>query len=627
MSKQQNLAQKPQPQTQPQPKPQQQSAPAAVQSRSGKSDAKVQLNDLGDVSVASKQALIMMVDDEPIILETLQMFLEDAGYDNFITTTEPKRALNMVVLKKPDVVLLDVMMPEITGLDILGQMRSKEALKHIPTIILTSATDPETKLQALELGATDFLAKPVDPSELALRLRNTLAAKAYQDRLLYYDGLTGLPNRRLFTRRLNDALVRAKHDSQTCAILHIDLDRFKQINDTLGQNFGDTLLKAVSTRLIDSVRHSDLVGRAGTEEGDTELSRFGGDEFTLFIPNVDRLEITTMVARRILKAMEEPFRVNARELFITASIGISICPTDGDSVDTLLKHAAVAVSHAKERGRNTYQYYAKELNTRSVERLTLENHLRKALDNRELFLAFQPKTEVRTGRVIGAEALLRWKHPKLGVVPPDEFIPLAEEMDLIVPFGEWAIYAVCKLSKRWQSQIDPVRVSVNVSSRQFQKSDRLMLTVRNALETTGLEGKYLGLELTESMLMENPQEIARTLKTIKDMGVKISIDDFGTGYSSFSNLRRYPLDELKIDRSFIKDVPNNADDSAIVGAMIAMAHGLGLGVVAEGIEEEEQLEFLRDRDCDEYQGFLSSKPLLASDFVTLVQKKNKALDG
>lgn len=616
MSKQQNLAQKPQPQAN----------PPEDKRRSDKASQNVHLNDAGDVSVASKQALIMMVDDEPIILETLQMFLEDAGYDNFITTTEPKRALNMVVLKKPDVVLLDVMMPEITGLDILGQMRSKDALKHIPTIILTSATDPETKLQALELGATDFLAKPVDPSELALRLRNTLAAKAYQDRLLYYDGLTGLPNRRLFTKRLNDALARAKHDSKTCAILHIDLDRFKQINDTLGQNFGDTLLKAVSQRLVDSVRHSDLVGRAGTEEDDTELSRFGGDEFTLFIPNVDRLEIATMVARRILKAMEEPFRVNARELFITASIGISICPTDGDTVDTLLKHAAVAVSHAKERGRNTYQYYAKELNTRSVERLTLENHLRKALDNRELFLAFQPKTEVRTGRVIGAEALLRWKHPKLGVVPPDEFIPLAEEMDLIVPFGEWAIYAVCKLSKRWQSQIDPVRVSVNVSSRQFQKSDRLMLTVRNALETTELAGKLLGLELTESMLMENPHEIARTLKTIKDMGVKISIDDFGTGYSSFSNLRRYPLDELKIDRSFLKDVPNNADDSAIVGAMIAMAHGLGLGVVAEGIESEEQLEFLRDRDCDEYQGFLASKPLLASDFVALVQKTNKALE-
>jgi diguanylate cyclase (GGDEF)-like protein len=609
MSKQENLARIPVPD----------SAPAAVKQPSDEG------NDTASLAVACAQSTIMMVDDEPIILETLQMFLEDAGYGNFITTTEPKKALNMVVLKKPDVVLLDVMMPDITGLEILEQMRSKEALRHIPTIILTSATDPETKLRALELGATDFLAKPVDPSELALRLRNTLAAKAYQDRLLYYDGLTGLPNRRLFTKRLNEALVRAKHDAKDCAVLHIDLDRFKQINDTLGQNFGDTLLKAVSARLVECVRYSDLVGRPGNEEEEAELSRFGGDEFTLFIPNVERLENTTLVARRILKAMAEPFRVNARELFITASIGIAVCPTDGDSVDTLLKHAAVAVSHAKERGRNTYQYYAKDLNTRSVERLTTENHLRKALSNRELFLVFQPKTEVRTGRIIGAEALLRWKHPKLGVVPPNEFIPMAEEMDLIVPFGEWAIYAVCTLAKRWQSQIDPIRVSVNVSSRQFHKSDRLMLTVRNALETTGLEGKYLGLELTESMLMENPEEIARTLKTIKNMGVKISIDDFGTGFSSFSNLKRYPLDELKIDRSFVNDIPNNTDDAAIVGAIIAMAHGLGMGVVAEGIERQEQLDFLRDRDCDEYQGYLLSKPVLASDFLALVAKNMKQL--
>ncbi len=617
MSKQENVARIPEPEIR----------PVEGSRRSDKAPRAAPDSDADEASVAAAQSTIMMVDDEPIILETLQMFLEDAGYDNFITTTEPKKALNMVVLKKPDIVLLDVMMPEVSGLDILQQMRSKEALKHIPTIILTSATDPETKLKALELGATDFLAKPVDPSELALRLRNTLAAKAYQDRLLYYDGLTGLPNRRLFTKRLNDALLRAKHDAKACAILHIDLDRFKQINDTLGQNFGDTLLKAVSARLVECVRYSDLVGRPGNEAEESELSRFGGDEFTLFIPDVHRLEIATMVARRILKAMADPFRVNARELFITASIGIAVCPTDGDSVDTLLKHAAVAVSHAKERGRNTYQYYAKELNTRSIERLTLENQLRKALDNRELFLAFQPKTEVRTGRVIGAEALLRWKHPKLGVVPPDDFIPLAEEMDLIVPFGEWAIYAVCRLCKRWQSQIDPVRVSVNVSSRQFQKSDRLMLTVRNALETSGLEGKYLGLELTESMLMENPEEIARTLKTIKKMGVKISIDDFGTGYSSFSNLKRYPLDELKIDRSFLKDIPDDTNDAAIVGAMIAMAHGLGMGVVAEGIETREQLEFLRDRDCDEYQGYLSSKPILASNFLALVAKNMKRLAG
>ena len=615
MPKQDNLARKPE--TDPKP--------FVAKRRSDNAPPAEPHADTSELSVNSTQATIMMVDDEPIILETLQMFLEDAGYDNFITTTEPKRALNMVVLKKPDVVLLDVMMPGITGLDILAQMRSKEALKHIPTIILTSATDPETKLKALELGATDFLAKPVDPSELALRLRNTLAAKAYQDRLLYYDGLTNLPNRRLFTVRLNDALVNAKRDSRACAILHIDIDRFKQINDTLGQNFGDSLLKAVTARLVECVQHNELVSIPGQEDEEIELSRFGGDEFTLFIPNVDRLENATLVARRILKAMADPFHVNARELFITASIGIAVSPTDGDSVDTLLKHAAVAVSHAKERGRNTYQYYAKELNTRSVERLTFENHLRKALDNRELFLAFQPKTEVRTGRIIGAEALLRWKHPKLGVIGPNDFIPLAEEMDLIVPFGEWAIYTACKLTKHWQSQIDPICVSVNVSSRQFQKSDRLMLTVRNALESVGLKGRYLALELTESMLMENPQEIVRTLRTIREMGVKISIDDFGTGYSSFSNLKRYPLDELKIDRSFINDVPNNTDDAAIVGAMIAMAHGLGMGVVAEGIEKQEQLEFLRDRDCDEYQGFLASKPLLASDFLALVVKNMKKL--
>ena len=603
----------------------QDSTPIAAKEHSQQGAADGSAGDASKSSLGSGKSTIMMVDDEPIILETMQMFLEEAGYDNFITTTEPKKALNMLVLQKPDIVLLDVMMPEITGLDILKQMRSQEALRHIPTIILTSATDPKTKLQALELGATDFLAKPVDPSELALRLRNTLAAKAYQDRLLYYDGLTGLANRRMFTRRLEEAVARSKRDKKACAILHIDLDRFKQINDTLGQNFGDALLKAVAGRLMECIRNSDLVGQPGGEENEPELSRFGGDEFTLFIPNVQRLEVATLLARRMLKAMTDAFRVNARELVITASVGIAVYPTDGDSVDTLLKHAAIAVSQAKQRGRNAYQFYAKELNTRSIERLTLENNLRKALKNRELFLAFQPKVEVRTGRVIGAEALLRWKHPKLGLIPPAEFIPLAEEMDLIIPFGEWVIYAACTLSKRWQSQVDPVRVSVNVSSRQFQKSERLMLTVRNALETTGLEGKYLGLELTESMLLENPEEINSTLMAIKEMGVQISIDDFGTGFSSFSNLRRYPLDELKIDQSFLNGIPNNTDDAAIVGAIIAMAHGLGMSVVAEGVEKQDQLEFLQDKNCDEYQGFLASKPVIASEFLSLVVKNMKKL--
>ena len=384
--------------------------------------------------------------------------------------------------------------------------------------------------------------------------------------------------------------------------------------------------KAVAARIEECVRYSDLVGRPGVESDEGYLSRFGGDEFTLFAPKIERLENATLVARRILSVLAKPFHLNKRELFITASIGMAVYPSDGDTMDTLLKHADVAMSHAKQRGRNNYQYYAKELNARSVERLSLENHLRKAMERRELFLVFQPQADVQTGEIIGAEALLRWKHPKVGLVPPSKFIPIAEEMDLIVPLGEWALYAACKLNKRWQSQGHAIRISVNVSSKQFDNGDRLMLTIRNALESTGLEGKYLGLELTESVIMENSQENARILQTARDMGVTVSIDDFGTGYSSLSNLRRFPMNELKIDRSFLKEIPDNADDAAIVSAIIAMAHSLEFKIVAEGVERLEQLEFLKSRGCDDYQGNFLAKPLMASDFLAMVAGAKKTVE-
>ena len=573
-----------------------------------------------------KQATIMMVDDEPIIIETLQMFLEDAGYENFVTTTEPRKALNMLVLKKPDVVLLDLMMPDVNGLEILTWMRAEGGLKHIPVIILTSATDPETKLKALELGATDFLGKPVDSSELALRLRNTLAAKSYQDRLLYYDGLTGLPNRRLFLNNLEGELKRAKAESTACAVLHIGLDRFRQINDTLGHGLGDAVLKAVSGRLDKCVRESEFITREDLQD-EPPIARIGGDEFALLFPNVERLENATLLARKVLASLAKPYRLHAREIFVTASIGISVYPMDADNLDSLLKHADAAVSHAKRRGRNTYQYYSKELNAKSGEKLGLENELRKALEKRELFFQFQPKIEIATGRVVGAEALLRWKHPKLGVVPPDKFIPIAEEIGMIEPLGEWALYAACMLNKRWQSSgIRPVRIAVNVSGRQFQNAGRLKLSIRNALERSGLDGKYLGIELTEGTIMENPDENSRTLKDIKDMGVMLAIDDFGTGYSSLSYLKKFPLDELKIDRSFLKDIPKSEDDSAIVSALIALAHGLSMTVVAEGVENEMQLGYLRDRGCDEYQGHLFSKPVHAPDFLNHVNETSTAED-
>lgn len=569
-----------------------------------------------------KWATIMIVDDEPTMIEILQTFLEEAGYENFVTTTESGPALSLLPKKMPDVVLLDVMMPGITGLEILTWIRSQEALKHTPVIILTSATDPETKLKALELGATDFLAKPVDASELALRLRNTLAAKAYQDRLVNYDAVTGLPNRRLFMKQLGETLTDAQSESSQCALLRINLDRFKQINDTLGHRFGDELLREVAHLLEECLRDAEAT-LPGTNDaqGSQSVSRVGGDEFAVVLPRIARLEEATAVVRRLVSVLGKPLHLGGREISITASIGTAVYPADGENADTLFKHAGVAMSQAKERGGNTYQYYSKEFNAKAVQRLKLENRLRKAIEGRELALRFQPKIDVETGRVTGGEALLRWKHPKLGMILPDKFIPIAEESGLIVPFDEWVLYSACAVSQRWQAlKKGKPRISVNVSAQHFRNADRLLLTIRHALESSGLQGDSLCLELTESMIMEDPEDNVRTLKEIKRMGVWLSIDDFGTGYSSLSYLRRFPLDELKIDRSFLHDIPNNADDVAIVDAIIAIAHSLDLNVVAEGVETEEQLEFLRQRRCDEFQGYLVSEPVPARDFLALASK-------
>ncbi len=317
-------------------------------------------------------AVIMMVDDEPINMEIVQAYLEDAGYSNFITTSDSTRAIEIIKQKLPDVILLDLVMPEVTGFDILESLKRDDSLVHIPVIVLTSSNDSETKLKALHHGATDFLAKPVDTSELVLRLRNTLKAKAYQDHLIYYDSLTGLPNRRRFSERLSVALERAKQQKEYGAILHIDLDRFKRINDTLGHSVGDKLLQVVAVRLELRIRSGDALGKFKDVDVRSSLSRLGGDEYTILVPRMVRPEDAAHVARRILVAMEEPFKVNGNELFVTPSIGISVFPDDGDNIDTLLKHADIAMYHAKQHGRNGFEFYSREMNSRSLERLNLE---------------------------------------------------------------------------------------------------------------------------------------------------------------------------------------------------------------------------------------------------------------
>jgi EAL domain-containing protein (putative c-di-GMP-specific phosphodiesterase class I) len=338
----------------------------------------------------------------------------------------------------------------------------------------------------------------------------------------------------------------------------------------------------------------------------------------VLLSKIERVDHVTSVARRILAALAKPFKVKGEELFVTSSIGIAVFPDDGDDTDTLLKHVGIALFHAKERGRNTYQYYSEHMNARSRERLNLENQLRKALDRDQLVLYYQPKVDVMTNQLNGAEALLRWEHPELGMIMPDVFIPIAEETGLIVPIGEWVTYTACKQCETWQAAgFGSLRISVNVSSRQFQQPG-LLQGVRGALENSGLQGQYLVLELTESMIMGNPSENTKALHELKELGLGLSIDDFGTGYSSLSYLKSFPLDELKVDRSFVMDIPAALDDAAIVTAIIAMAHSLSLTVVAEGVETKSQLSFLEERGCDEYQGYLFSKPVPANEFVSLL---------
>jgi len=576
-------------------------------------------------SGAVEQAIIMMVDDEIIIVETLENLLEDAGYKNFVSTTNPKEAIDLMQAKKPDIVLLDVMMPEVSGLDLLETMGMDAELQHLPSIIITAATDSGTKLKALELGATDVLNKPVDPSELALRVRNTLATKANQDRLMKFDVLTGLPNRRLFMMQLARALTAAKDNSKGFALLHIDLDDFKKINDTLGNSTGDGLLKGVARRLESWLRDTNLAAIAGVEVEDVALSRIGGDEFILIFHNVVRIEDAVKIANDIASIFAKPYRVSGREVFVTASVGVAGYPieehisaetADSEIMDTLLSHADIAMSEAKQRGKNRSQQYSRELSAQSRERSNFETELRQAIEREELSLQLRPKASIWTDQVTGAEALLCWSSSAFGDVPREQFVPIAEEVGLIVPFSEWMIYEACTLASQWQSaSTSPVRITVGVSSRQVDLS-RLMLTIRTALSGAGLSGECLGVEFTESIFVDSPEENMSALQGIKDMGVEISIGHFGTGHSSLSYLRSFPVDQVKIDPSFVKGIPENTDNAAIVASFIPMTHSLGMTVVADGVENTAQLDFLKDRGCDEYLGERLSEPLPAPEFLS-----------
>ncbi len=417
--------------------------------------------------------------------------------------------------------------------------------------------------------------------------------------LAHYDVLTGLPNRVLFYERLKQALVQAGRKRWITGVMFMDVDRFKNINDTLGHDVGDQLLRQVSKRLAGSVRASDTVGR------------LGGDEFAVVLADLATPEDAAVVAQKIMKNFNAPFRLSGSEIFVTTSIGITLYPNDGVEPDVLIKNADAAMYRAKEEGRNTYRYYTPEMSARALRLLTLEGSLRRALERDELLLHYQPKVAVGSGAITGVEALLRWRHPERGLVPPAEFIPVLEETGLIVQTSEWVLDAVCRQLVQWKRDgVELVPMAVNLSAREFLAPD-LASTINRILGMHGIDPSLLELEITESSLMVNPHEAARTLEYLKGLGVGLSIDDFGTGYSSLSYLKRFPLDALKIDRSFVRDITSDANDAAITLAVISMAHSLGLKVIAEGVETAAQLAFLAQHGCDQVQGYFLARPLSA----------------
>lgn len=421
-------------------------------------------------------------------------------------------------------------------------------------------------------------------------------------RLAHNDPLTGLPNRILFNDRLVSALYQSQRNKYLVGLMFLDLDRFKDINDTLGHRAGDQLLIDVARRLKKCVRDTDTV------------ARFGGDEFTVIVTHINNTESIAIVARKMIDALSCPFHLEGHEIHITVSIGITVAPDDGTDMDSLLKYADSAMFYAKARGKNNFQFYSQEMNRKILERLQIENSLRQAINSGEFLLHYQPQVDFQTGLVIGMEALIRWQHPEHGLIPPGKFIPLAEETGLIIPIGEWVLRTACEQTKAWQTKgWAPLRMAINISGTQFKLQNQVE-TVKRILQETGLDPNYLNLELTESVVMENAKATIKTLNELKKMGVQLSIDDFGTGYSSLSYLKQFPIDILKIDQSFVRDITTDSNDAAIATTIIALAHSLKMKVIAEGVETEKQQLFLRKNNCDGVQGFYFGRPVPAKEF-------------
>jgi len=698
----------------------------------------------------SNELTILAVDDDQVSLFLTAEALGKDGYE-IIQGTNGDEAVDLFKKHLPDLILLDVEMPGKNGFDACKEIRKLDNGKDVPIIRITGLDDTISVDKAYEIGATDFITKPINWSILGHRIRyilranhvlvdlklsearlasaqrlakignwewpvgtsniywsqeifhllncnkdsesnseqafvhllqrddimqlqivlNNLAESDYtfsierhvtsydqqprtfimqgeitrdkdgnpsrlsgtmqditerreaEDKiryLAYYDNLTGLPNRQYFTEQLKTQLKSAERENHLCGLLLIDIDRFKQVNDSMGHIYGDQLIKMVANRIKDYLRGSDLLCRNPGSDP-MSIARYGGDEFIIFLSNLKQKKNAKIVADRIIEKISQPYILNDREITITSSSGIAFFSDNADDSDSLLKNADTAVHAAKEKGRNQCLIYSREMSERSEQKLTMENSLHQALVKKELVIRYQPQVNAETETVVGAEALIRWEHPEKGIIPPSSFINLAEETGQIIAIGKWVLIEACCQAKDWQQQgHEDIRISVNVSSKQFLYHG-FVDDVKEALAISGLDPWFLDLELTEGALMGNGSDIIARLNAIKMLGVTLSLDDFGTGYSSLSYLTRFPLDTLKIDRSFISNI-GTAEDEAIIKTIIAMAHSLRLNIISEGVETQAQLDFLTAHDTQLIQGYLFSQPLTAEDFIDYLEELN-----
>ncbi len=518
--------------------------------------------------------------------------------------------------------LINSWVPETERKQLLEQLQALADANAKAVEFETVLASADGSVRHLTCGAARVSADAAE-SEIVISAEDITHRKESETRIrqmAYFDALTSLPNRALFKNETDRAIAYARRFNTVFGLMVLDIDNFKRINDTLGHHFGDLLLQGVAERLVSCVRKSDYLSRPGEEDAHEVVARLGGDEFTVLLTSFNRDEDAAKVASRIIGKMSSPFQIDGQEIFATISIGIATFPGDGDTRELLFKNADTAMYHAKSAGKNTYNFYRKTMNETALKRLNLENSLHKALERNEFQLYYQPRIDSKTGAMPGAEALIRWNHPELGMIPPGEFISIAEENGLIVPMTEWVVQEACRQNSLWQHNgLTPLKVSVNISSQIF-KQRNLPELIAQALEKTGLDPSGLEIEITESLMLNNVEATIMVLKRVREMGVEISIDDFGTGYSSFSYLTQLPVNAIKIDRSFVMNLPQKQEDCAIVKAIIATSHSLGLMVVAEGVETAAQSEFLAANGCNEFQGFLFSRPVPADEFEKLMRK-------